>query len=287
MLKENKPYDEKRYTQALEELVQQSIDYEDNHSNLTEWDEWDELVQHGYEVQDMSNNESLIAYWWKAWEIFKQIINRRKEKMSVSGLMEEQDYCYPIDAWLQDFKMELGNAGEHERRMEFCHAVLDLLDWTYDGSSNFFSAIGEELYAVGKCKEGKEWFENWLKKEPQNENAWNVFSWCVQEEKGAEEAYKLIRKQVIGIPCTIHNSLLFERAKILAEHLQISEDLKWIESQQKYFSESMEAADYYNDSYDDFMMSVQQPIVKDKKIYPNDLCPCGSGKKYKKCCGKK
>ena len=23
------------------------------------------------------------------------------------------------------------------------------------------------------------------------------------------------------------------------------------------------------------------------KIYPNDLCPCGSGKKYKKCCGKK
>jgi hypothetical protein len=27
-------------------------------------------------------------------------------------------------------------------------------------------------------------------------------------------------------------------------------------------------------------------IVKDKKIYPNDPCPCGSGKKYKKCCGK-
>ena len=27
-------------------------------------------------------------------------------------------------------------------------------------------------------------------------------------------------------------------------------------------------------------------IVKDKKAYPNDPCPCGSGKKYKKCCGK-
>ena len=23
------------------------------------------------------------------------------------------------------------------------------------------------------------------------------------------------------------------------------------------------------------------------KIYPNDPCPCGSGKKYKHCCGKK
>ena len=29
------------------------------------------------------------------------------------------------------------------------------------------------------------------------------------------------------------------------------------------------------------------PEVKAKKIYPNDPCPCGSGKKYKKCCGRK
>lgn len=27
-------------------------------------------------------------------------------------------------------------------------------------------------------------------------------------------------------------------------------------------------------------------IVKGDKVYPNDPCPCGSGKKYKKCCGK-
>lgn len=27
-------------------------------------------------------------------------------------------------------------------------------------------------------------------------------------------------------------------------------------------------------------------IVKEERVYPNDPCPCGSGKKYKKCCGK-
>lgn len=27
-------------------------------------------------------------------------------------------------------------------------------------------------------------------------------------------------------------------------------------------------------------------VVKEEKVYPNDPCPCGSGKKYKKCCGK-
>ena len=26
---------------------------------------------------------------------------------------------------------------------------------------------------------------------------------------------------------------------------------------------------------------------EEKKVYPNDPCPCGSGKKYKQCCGRK
>ena len=33
--------------------------------------------------------------------------------------------------------------------------------------------------------------------------------------------------------------------------------------------------------------AVKAPVKRmDAKIYPNDPCPCGSGKKYKKCCGK-
>ena len=27
-------------------------------------------------------------------------------------------------------------------------------------------------------------------------------------------------------------------------------------------------------------------VIKKDKVYPNDPCPCGSGKKYKKCCGR-
>jgi len=34
--------------------------------------------------------------------------------------------------------------------------------------------------------------------------------------------------------------------------------------------------------------SVRKPVQrKEIKIYPNDPCPCGSGKKYKQCCGRK
>ena len=28
-------------------------------------------------------------------------------------------------------------------------------------------------------------------------------------------------------------------------------------------------------------------LPEGKKIYPNDPCPCGSGRKYKHCCGRK
>ena len=34
--------------------------------------------------------------------------------------------------------------------------------------------------------------------------------------------------------------------------------------------------------------SVKKPVQrKEDKVYPNDPCPCGSGKKYKQCCGRK
>ena len=36
----------------------------------------------------------------------------------------------------------------------------------------------------------------------------------------------------------------------------------------------------------DGTLSTNRTVVKGKKVGRNDPCPCGSGKKYKKCCGK-
>ena len=39
---------------------------------------------------------------------------------------------------------------------------------------------------------------------------------------------------------------------------------------------------------DDLKIDSHAPKVRtEKKVYPNDPCPCGSGLKYKQCCGKK
>ena len=47
--------------------------------------------------------------------------------------------------------------------------------------------------------------------------------------------------------------------------------------------------DMYDNSWDagdDDYIEMNTPYIAPQKIYPNDPCPCGSGKKYKKCCGR-
>jgi SWIM/SEC-C metal-binding protein len=36
----------------------------------------------------------------------------------------------------------------------------------------------------------------------------------------------------------------------------------------------------------EILLNPQKPIISEKKVKRNEPCPCGSGKKYKKCCGK-
>ena len=44
---------------------------------------------------------------------------------------------------------------------------------------------------------------------------------------------------------------------------------------------------FFWDAFQDEKPTVSQPYVRmTPKIGRNDPCPCGSGKKYKKCCGK-
>ena len=52
-----------------------------------------------------------------------------------------------------------------------------------------------------------------------------------------------------------------------------------LEEWNEYFTEEQKKALYKE-------QKASTTIVKEDKVYPNDPCPCGSGKKYKKCCGK-
>jgi len=288
ILKAGQKFDEEKYKSSLEEMLEQSIDYEDTHHIKTEWDEWDDFVQKGYECFKDRNGEQGLAFWGDAWTIFCAIMEQAQEHYSVERLMEEQDYIYPFDGWLQDYEMELGNEGKYEERITFCQKVLEMFDWAEDDDSCFQCGIGESIFRQGKTAEAYEHYEKWLKEDPQNVNGINSFSWILSENGDTEKAYEVIRKVIWGVPCYTDNFFLFARAKELADCLGKEDESKWYQQQLDKFEDSIgKKGGKERGIFDEFTIPRQTPVVKEKKIYPNDPCPCGSGKKYKKCCGKK
>lgn len=288
ILKEGHSFDEKKYQENLSEMLQQCIDQEDDHHIRTEWDQWDELVQNGYDCYEGQKETEGLTLWQEAWDIFCAAMEQNKGIYSVSELMETQDYVYPIDGWMQDYEMELGNARKFAERIAFCRKILELFRWEDEDDSCFQCGIGDSLFDEGKRTEAYEHYEKWLGKNPRNINGINRFSWLLFENGDAQRAYEMVKKATWGVACDMENSILFMRAHQLAEYVGKPEEAKWYQEQLDKFDESIRNWEQNEDDmFDEFTVPKRAPVVKEKKVYPNDPCPCGSGKKYKKCCGRK
>ena len=83
--------------------------------------------------------------------------------------------------------------------------------------------------------------------------------------------YKMIGYEMFG---EMTNSIAQDTVRVLS-HVQIEQKM-----------EREEVAKVTGTNKDD--TALKEPKKRaDKKVYPNDPCPCGSGKKYKHCCGRK
>lgn len=286
ILKKGQAFDEERYKISLEDMLRQSIDYEGDHYIRTEWDAWDDLVQKGHESFEEKKATEGLRLWREAWDIFESAMKQASETETLYGLMESLNYVYPIDGWLQDYEMELGNAGKYEERIALCQKILEMFDWRDEDDSCFRCGIGESLFREGKIEDSYEYYENWLANNPKNVDGINSFSWILLENGDDEKAYEIIRKVTWGVSCNMFNSVLFMRARQLADHVGKKDESNWYKQQLDRFENSIGKWKKDEDGiFDEFSAQNQIPIVKERKVYPNDPCPCGSGKKYKKCCG--
>jgi hypothetical protein len=96
-------------------------------------------------------------------------------------------------------------------------------------------------------------------------------------ENRGHKPYELSRKRFAGgiptiVPGSSHAASMLREAAPELKAMGIPIDLEG--------SADTIATTIYPDGIDGKSIKVE------KKIYPNDPCPCGSGKKYKKCCGK-
>lgn len=76
-----------------------------------------------------------------------------------------------------------------------------------------------------------------------------------------------------------------ERGNSAAQELRKALEYDWEDSYDSYLSGDVEDSQTWNWDYGQEPQQI--PFVRESpKIGRNDPCPCGSGKKYKKCCGK-
>ena len=77
-----------------------------------------------------------------------------------------------------------------------------------------------------------------------------------------------------------HVSLAFDKEKLYKNMVEAKADWLYELPQWKEIFSEEKLKQLYTEQ------KKSGTVVKETKVYPNDPCPCGSGKKYKKCCGR-
>ena len=76
-------------------------------------------------------------------------------------------------------------------------------------------------------------------------------------------------------------SLLFDKEKLYKNMVEADADWLYNLPQWEHIFDAEKRKELYREQKD------SHTVRKEKKVFPNDPCPCGSGKKYKHCCGRK
>ena len=189
----------------------------------------------------------------------------------------------------------LHNAKRYDDRLALARHWLEIFD-REDGRDklnlmNFQLAIGEALSDGGHIEESDAYYEQLLADNPGN--GYMIANYVLTLKlRGEKERARALLEQHISpdMKPVPENEMLFERACEMYEDLGDHELARHYEELQKSIGRGNRNTDYDFSSIlgpKEFSYGVNQNVVKtEKKIYPNDPCPCGSGKKYKKCCGK-
>ena len=238
--------------------------------------------------------EAFLSHWnngLKEWLCtFAQKPDGSKKRFAPEELNEEDNLIggYEIVGFFQDIDLALRNAGFHRERLELSRVIQESFSWEdlYDFWSEFHENEGEALNDTGDDSACDRLFEDWLRDDPGNITCVNGYLLCLLDRKGESlsrakeliEAYMPPDREVDS-----KNDLLVERAIELYEQLGDGQMLQIYKDKEK--ASRVRSADrkHILGSGNGFF---QKPFIAESKLRPNDPCPCGSGKKYKKCCGR-
>lgn len=278
----------------------------------------DDKMQAGYERRQAEDQLGACRLWLQAWNDVLHILDKANIK-SIAEFDNRFGGTQSLFNWIQDLEMELWNAGLEdeqflEARITLCEEGLRRFEPDDDlMTENWRSALAESYFKLGDTAKADALYSEWLNADPQWGWGWIGWSDCYRfefpetqdmkradqllldglsvtevrdskyiierladsyTEQGREDEAKELRPQALEQFPKIQSTWEAKLAdNVLRRKTTIS------------FDEEGLPLDELPNLKKVLHASSPQTIGRREKVGRNDPCPCGSGKKFKKCCG--
>jgi tetratricopeptide (TPR) repeat protein len=270
-------------------------------SVLALWQRWwpdrpclellDDKMQAGYDRDPESNPHAAAVAWLDAWADLLRLC----DATGISSIGEFDDR-FPLSQsvynWSQDLEMALENAGRDDGEMQqaligFCEESLRRFpheDQLF--TENRRRTMGQAYFDAGMTEKAGELFRAWLDTDPAWGWGWIGWADCYLPWDGRSADYdraeKLLRRGY-RTPRVQDRADIASRLQELCVDTGRPDEARQFGEQAKKFEEAERSR---HQPLHEFLRSATPSggTARPAKVGRNDPCPCGSGKKFKKCC---
>jgi tetratricopeptide (TPR) repeat protein len=252
-----------------------------------------EKIKRGYDYLVTNKAQRACDIWLEAWEEIKSILADTGLK-DINELQDKYNWSEFLSNYVQDLEEELHNAGLEDKeyfrkRIKYCEEMLEVCgEESMLLIENTRRAIAESHFELGNEEECDRLFSMWLESDP--DWCWGYIGWsdCYffkkeRTDADLEKAETIIAKALSqkGIRDRLY---VVERAEEIYRAMGNNEKAAELEKEMTELKKKMTEAE--EEGIIELEKSITAGPIKAEKIGRNSPCPCGSGKKYKKCCGK-
>lgn len=239
----------------------------------------DKKIMAGYDQLMKGNSVNACDAWLNAWEDIKSAI-AELQAQNIDDLQSKYNWSEFLGNYIQDLSFELHNAGimneeYFKKRITYCEEMLELCGEDHGLLvDNTRRAIADSHYALGNKEKCDQLYSTWLEENP--DWGWGYIGWsdCYWNDSS-----NLLKSEEI-LKRALSQESLQDRSDVLDRAVDLYKELG--KHPEAYaLKKELETLSRMNP-----MKHINNTPVRSEKVGRNDPCPCGSGKKYKKCCGR-